>query len=511
MQVKATVWRLFEDALDFAADRPAVVEGDTRRDHAATACRVRRRMAFLAGHGVAAGDRVALLAPNGADFFETTFAVAGLGAVLVPLNTRWSQAEIGFALADSGARVLVHARSFADSVERLSGRGVLPLALEAAHTGDEEGIATCANDPDALAFLYYTSGTTGRAKGVMLTNANVCVHAAWTIEALGLTGEDRWAHVAPMFHLADAWATLAVTQVGGLHVMAPRFDPGAVGALIETEGVTLTNLVPTMLNRMVADPGVAARSFPSLRRILSGGAPIALSLVERVVEVFGCEYVQTYGMTETSPFLTMSLLDERQSRLGAQEQLRYRARTGRPFAGIELEVVDEKGTPVPRDDRTVGEIRVRGASVTPGYWRRSDETSSAFQEGWLCTGDLAVIDREGFVNIVDRKKDVILSGGETIYSTEVENVLASHPDVHEVAVYGAPDEDWGEVVRASVVLVPGAVASEEELIAYCKRRMAPFKAPRQVVFSAGLPRTGSGKIAKGLLRDRARDGHREPG
>src|SRR6185503_19150493 len=212
------------------------------------------------------------------------------------------------------------------------------------------------------------------------------------------------------------------------------------------------NLIPTMLKRLVESPRARTARFASLRLVLSGGAPISPALVRAVLEVLRCEYVQTYGMTETSPYLTVGILPEHLKRLGADEVLRLRARTGRPFGEVELEVVDEHERPVPADDRTVGEIRVRGATVTPGYWNRPEETVQALRAGWLYTGDLAVLDAHGLVNIVDRRKDMILCGGENVYSTEVENALYEHPAVLEAAVFGLPDESWGECVNAAVVL-----------------------------------------------------------
>jgi len=237
--------------------------------------------------------------------------------------------------------------------------------------------------------------------------------------------------------------------------------------------------------------------------MLSGGAPIAPQLVQRIVEVFRTEYVQTYGMTETSPYLTLGLLSDEQSRLSEEERFRLRVKTGRPFRAVELRVVDDAGRPVPADGTTVGEVLARGPTVTPGYWKRPDATAEAFTaDGFLRTGDLATLDAYGFLDIVDRKKDVIISGGEKVYSTEVEHRLAEHPAVLEAAVYGEPDDEWGERVRAAVVLRAGHTADSAALAAFCRERLAGFKVPRAFDFLAELPRTGSGKIAKRALRAR---------
>jgi fatty-acyl-CoA synthase len=266
--------------------------------------------------------------------------------------------------------------------------------------------------------------------------------------------------------------------------------------------VTLTNLIPTMLNDLVNHPEAASRDLSSLRLLMSGGAPMAPALVERVVQTFGCDYVQTYGMTETSPYLTMSLLPPHLRDLPASEQLAYKAKTGRPFATVELRVVDIDGGAVAPDGRQVGEIQVRGESVTPGYWNRPDATADAFtDDGFLRTGDLAVVDAEGFVDIVDRLRDMIITGGENVYSTEVEHALYAHAAVLEAAVIGLPDERWGEAVVAAVVLRPDQSVNDADLIAHCKTHLAAFKAPKRVVFLEALPRTGSGKIRKQTLRE----------
>jgi acyl-CoA synthetase (AMP-forming)/AMP-acid ligase II len=256
-----------------------------------------------------------------------------------------------------------------------------------------------------------------------------------------------------------------------------------------------------MLNLMIKHPRVSAYDYSSLRVILSGGAPIAPELVRQISETFGCDYIQTYGMTETSPYLTLSILKEHLRNLPPEEQLNYKAKTGRPFMAVDLQVVDENGIPVATDNQQVGEIWVRGDTITPGYWNRPEETEKAFHEGWLRTGDMAVVDVEGYVNIVDRKKDMIISGGENIYSIEVENVLYQHPKVLEAAVFGVPDEKWGEAVKAAVVMKDNETATEREIIHFCKENQASFKAPKSVDFLKELPKTGSGKIYKKGLRE----------
>ena len=455
--------------------------------------------------GLRVGDRVAILEDNTVAFLEAYFACAAAGLVATPLNTRLSSRELGEILQDSGARWVIASPRYEELIPRGSvERIVQPRSdwWEEMAAGGARGFEPVGADEDDVAHLYYTSGTTGRPKGVMLTHRNVCIHARSAIEELSITTADAWGHIAPMFHLADAWAVFAVTWVGGRHVMVPRFEAGAALAAVQEHRITLSNLVPTMLNLMVKHPSVGDHDLSSLRVVLSGGAPIAPELVRRVMEVFGCDYIQTYGMTETCPYLTLSILEDHLERLPEEERLAYKSKTGRPFKGVELEVVGEDGRPVAADETQVGEILVRGPTVTPGYWNRPEETAAAFSDGWLRTGDLAVLDAEGYVNIVDRRKDMIITGGENVYCIEVENALYEDPRILEAAVFGVSDERWGESVRAAVVLGPGEVASEADVIEACRPRLSSFKMPRSVVFLPELPRTGSGKISKRTLRER---------
>ncbi len=512
---------ILEKALSLHADREAVICGEHRFTYEMFARRTYALAAFLRASGVIRGECVAILHPNRHEFLEAYFAAAQIGAVLNPLNFRLSPRELAFILSDSGAETLIAAARFRDGVESLgkldtpvqrvvwTGQDERPSAFEAieyedvilAHTTDTPPSPPDMRDED-VAHLYYTSGTTGRPKGVMLTHKNVCTHALAAIAELQITDRDRWIHAAPLFHLADAWATFALTWVGGKHVVVEDFEPPEVLSLMERERVTLTNMIPTMLNMLVHTPGVTERDFSGLRVILSGGSPIAPEVVRRIMDTFGCDYIQTYGMTETSPYLTVSILKDSLTRLPAEEQFVYKARTGRPFLGVLLRVVREDGSEVARDDREVGEITVRGDIVTPGYWNRPEETTAALRNGWLLTGDMAVVDPEGYVNIVDRKKDMIITGGENVYSVEVENVLYEHPAVLEAVVIGVPDPKWGEAVKAVVVLNEGCSGDEEDIIRHCKERIAGYKAPKSVDFVEALPRTGSGKLYKKGLKDR---------
>ena len=513
---------LLPKAIKLFPNREAVVCGSTRLSYQEFGHRVWRLSHALNALGLVQGDRLAILHENCHVFLESYLAAAHLGLILVPLNYRLSPKELAMILRDSGSRMLLAQGKFRKNVEALRDLVKMEKILwtqpdsEPLKSGDdlyEELLRDQPRTPPRagthaggdVAHLYYTSGTTGRPKGVMLTHRNVKTHALGTIAELHLTDRDRWIHVAPLFHLADAWATFAITWVGGKHVLVPVFDPRSVFRAVENEGITITNLIPTMLNMMVNHPDVGKYDYSSLRVLLSGGAPIAPELVRRIIEAFRCDYIQTYGMTETSPYLTLSIIKDHLKSLPWEEQLRYKASTGREFIGVSLRVVDSEGNDVAGDNQQVGEIIVKGDIVTPGYWALPEETEKAFRDGWLYTGDLAVMDPEGYVNIVDRKKDMILTGGENVYSTEVENVLYAHPHVLEAAVIGVPDTHWGEAVKACVVLKKGGQATAEEIIGFCKEHLAHYKAPKTVDFLEELPRTGSGKIYKKGLKDSARE------
>ncbi|MBM4340426.1 MAG: fatty acid--CoA ligase [Deltaproteobacteria bacterium] len=499
--------------------KQAIVCGGKRWTYREFHDRVNRFSNSLKAFGIDKDDKVAILLPNCHTFLETYYGIAQIGATSVPINIRLSPGEIAFILQDSESKVLivdpVYQKQIDPTREKISGikkiiwtgDGIKVQEDRDLHyekilgqgnpSSPQETIIT----GEDIAQIYYTSGTTGRPKGVMLSHKNVTTHALGTIAEIHLTDRDVWIHVAPLFHLADAWATWAITWVGGTHVLVREFDSKAVLETIQKERVTLTNLIPTMLNLMVNYPEVGKYDYNSLRVLLSGGAPIAPEVVRKIVETFKCDYIQTYGMTETSPYLTVSILKGHLKTLPDKEQLKFKSKTGREFISVELKVVNDKGEEIKKDEKEVGEIIVRGDIVTKGYWKLPEETAKAIKNGWLHTGDMAVIDEEGYVTIVDRKKDMILTGGENVYSTEVENVLYMHPAILECAVVGVPDEKWGEAVKGVVVLKQGQTADEQEIIRFCKDRIAHYKAPKSIDFIAALPRTGSGKIQKKGLRD----------
>jgi len=513
------IWMTLGKALDLYPEKIAVLDGEHSYSYRQIGVRVAGLARFFQNCGIQPQDRISILEINSHAFLEVYYAAAGIGAILNPLNYRLAAGEIACILKDAGSRWLIAGTRFADLVigllkERVPLEGILWIGetprssisirchsyedMISANAGDFEPVSV---DENRVAHLYYTSGTTGRPKGVMLTHKNVCSHALGTIAELKLVDSDVWGHVAPMFHLADAWATFAISWVGGRHVMVGQFEAEAVMATIEKQKITLSNLIPTMLNLMIKHPRVGEYDFSSLRQILSGGAPIAPELVRSIMKTLGCDYVQTYGMTETSPYLTFSILKDHLKVLPPDVQLKYKSKTGRPAIGVNLKVVNDQGLPIAADEQQVGEIWVQGDTITPGYWNQPAETARAFAGGWLRTGDLATLDSEGYVNIVDRKKDMMVTGGENVYSTEVENVLYMHPKILEAAVFGVPDERWGEAVNAAVVLKAGESASEDEIIRFCKKHQASYKAPKAIHFMDELPKTGSGKIFKKGLRD----------
>ena len=511
---------ILEKALSLYADKEAVVNGDKRFTYEEFAERVYRLSHFLRSEGVDKHDCVAILHQNSHEFLEAYFAAALLGAVLNPLNFRLSPRELALILKDSGASVLIASERFAQSVDSLMCMektvnqvvwtglpGRLSSPFNAVHYEEVLKGAEAVAPPEPrisdndLAHLYYTSGTTGRPKGVMLSHKNVCTHALAAIAELKLDDRDTWIHVAPLFHLADAWATFAITWVGGRHVTTGDFDPALILSTMAREGVTITNMIPTMLNELVNTQGAKTYDFSALRVVLSGGAPIAPELTRRIMQTFKCDYIQTYGMTETSPYLTLSILKEHLTRLSAEEQFVFKAKTGRPFMGVLLRVIREDGTEVSPDNKEVGEIIVRSEAMTIGYWNLPEETAKTIKDGWLYTGDMGKLDDQGYVFIVDRRHDMIISGGKNIYPSEIEELLNSHEAILESAVIGVPDEHWVESVKAIVVLKEGMEVSGKEIIAFCKEHLASYKKPKSVEFCKELPKSLQGKILKKAIHE----------
>ncbi len=495
--------------------RQAVACGETRYTWEEFDQRTDALARGLASIGVVRGDRVAVLMLNCHRYLELYYACARMGAVIVPLNIRLARPEIVFILNDSESKVLVVDKTFAPYA---TGRDTFPTVEGIVFCGVEtpEGMINYDDvvskgthmqesvdqemEDDDLAGLFYTGGTTGRAKGVMLSHNNVMSNAINVIIAISFTSQDRWLHAAPMFHLADLGATFGLSMLGACHVFIPIFQPEQVLQVIQSEKVTTTVLVPTMINSVLNHPNVDNFDLSSIRRLVYGASPMPVELLKQGLQKWGQIFVQGYGMTETSPVLTV--LESTDHILeGTPEQVRRLSSCGKEILGVEVRVVDQEGEDVHPGE--IGEIIARGPNVMMGYWRMPEATSAAIVEGWMHTGDLATIDEENYIYIVDRAKDMIISGGENVYSVEVENALYTHPAVLEAAVIGIPDETWGEAVHAVVVCKPGMHVTADELIEHSRSLIASYKVPRSVEFSQdALPKSGAGKILKRNLRDK---------
>jgi fatty-acyl-CoA synthase len=498
-------------------EKTAVVDGDRRFTYGQFAERTNRLANGLLDLGLSPGDRVAFLAYNSYPLLEGYYGVLEVGGVLLPLNIRLSPGEITYILNDAGAAYLFADADFAPvvdaiwpSLERKPGvvwlsshpdgrQGRLYDRLLA--ESSPEAPAAADVDENAVAELFYTSGTTGQPKGVMLTHRNLYLHALDSLIAIRATNRDVQLHTIPLFHV-NGWGTpQALTAVGGTHVMMRKFDPGEALRLVEQEKITRFFAVPTMLNLILSHPDVRTRDLSSLNLVMTGGAPTPPDMVRRGEEILGCEVIGGYGLSETSPILTFASDQNDPAEESAEERWRRRASTGLPIVGVELKLLDGDGNEVPWDGASVGEIVVRSNVVMKGYWKDDEATERVMGGGWFRTGDMAVVEPNGYVTIVDRSKDIIVSGGENISSVEIEKTLYEHPAVLETAVIGIPDGRWGEVPAAVVALRPGSEATADELIEFCRERMAAFKVPKRVDFAKSLPKGGTGKILKRELRE----------
>lgn len=482
----------------------AVVDGATRLSFAQLGERCVRLGAALLALGIRQGDRIAVLMDNSHRYLELHCAIPGIGAVIVPINSRLAPAEMAYVLADSGATVFVVDERHTETAARLAGRGIRLLRapdeyeslVSAASPTPLPGPASAAD----LAGLYYTSGTTGAGKGVMLSHANLVAANLQLAIAFQMRREFVVLNVFPLFHLAAIAGMYALIWLGVKQVFVPTADVGLILETIQRERITHASIVPTLLNVLLADARSANADLSSLQQLTHGGSPIAPDLCVRAFDRLKCRLVQGYGMTETAGVGTL-LHDEHL--LLNHERI---TSAGRVVAGMELVVRRPDGRPC--KPREVGEVTLRGPNVMSGYWQKLEQTAQVLRAGWLWTGDLAFLDEQNYVFIVDRTKDMIVSGGENVYSAEVEAALASRPEVLEVAVIGVPSQKWGEEVHAVVRLRPGSVPGADELIAHCRGRIAPYKCPKAVTFvSEELPKSAVGKILKREVRARFWTGH----
>jgi acyl-CoA synthetase (AMP-forming)/AMP-acid ligase II len=488
-------------------DRPATICRDRVRTVAESFDRIARLAGALSVLGVQRGDRVGILALNSDRYHEYFYATVWLGAAVNPANIRWSPAEIAYSLRESDTRTLFVDDAFAPVIPAL--REQFPGLTTVIHCGDGElpdgalsyetlvAEATPIEDTrtggDELAGVFYTGGTTGHPKGVMLSHDNLLSSALGGLASGHFVSPGgRLMHAAPMFHLAAIGAWIAGCLVGSTHVIVPMFSPAAVMAAIAEHEVTDTLLVPTMIQMLVDDPSIGESDLSSLVTLVYGASPISEALLERARKVFpSAGFVQGYGMTEMSPVVALLTPQD-------HDVPRLRRAAGRSAPTVEVRIVDPNDNEVPRGE--VGEVVARGDNVMLGYWNRPQDTAAAVRDGWMHTGDGAWMDENGYIFIVDRIKDMIITGGENVYSAEVENALAGHPAVAACAVIGVPDPDWGERVHAVVVLLPGQAATADEIRTHCKTLIAGYKAPRSVDFVDALPMSGAGKILKRDLR-----------
>jgi long-chain acyl-CoA synthetase len=492
------------------AEGLATVDGDRRRSWREIGERVAKLAGALRDLGVRRGDRVAVLMLNSDRYLELYLGIAWAGLVIVPTNIRWSQAEILDSLHDCRASALVVDKAFAAMGVELAKAVALKLIYADDDAGPAEAlayeklIAASQPVPDAmaaredLAGIFYTGGTTGRSKGVMLSHANIVSNALHMLSEGLLPEGSVYLNAAPMFHLANGAGMFAALIGGGSNVVVRMFNPELVMAAIAKEKVTVTLLVPTMIQMLTDHPDFHTADMSSLQRIMYGASPINEALLKRAIAGLpGVAFNQLYGMTELSPVATHLPWDQHTGEATASKN-RQRA-CGRAAIGCEVRIVDLDHQPVAHG--VVGEVAVRGQNVMMGYWERPEETAKAVIDGWMHTGDGGYMDEEGYVYLVDRVKDMIISGGENVYSMEVENVIAQHPAVSQCAVIGIPSEQWGETVHAFVIPKAGAQLNAAEIIAFCKDRIAGYKSPRSVdVRTEPFPLSGAGKVLKRELR-----------
>jgi fatty-acyl-CoA synthase len=494
--------------------RTAVIDGDQRWTYAQFFDRCDRWSAVLQDWGVVAGDRIAYIAPNTHAQLESFYAVPQLGAVLVPLNYRLTADDFAYLIQHAGARVVCVHADHLDGVDAI--RAQLPqverfVALEGARAGwlDYEALLAKAStdfEPTSVAetdllSINYTSGTTSRPKGVMITHRNAYMNVVGELIHHPMGPSERYLWTLPMFH-ANGWTYVwTVTAVGGTHVCVRKVDPRSVFAQIASERITMLCAAPTVLIGLANAPADVRGAAPRGVRVITAGAPPAASTIERIEGELGWTITHVYGLTETSPLITVCEPRAEHAALTAAQRAAIKARQGvEMITSGEVRVVDEHDDEVPADGKTLGEITVRGNVVMRGYYNDPEASEKALRGGWFRSGDAAVVHADGYIEIRDRYKDVIISGGENISSIEVESVLLRHHAIQEVAVVGMPHERWGESPHAFVVLRAGATATAVEIIAFAREHMAHFKAPTAVTLMSELPKTATGKIQKYVLR-----------
>ena len=494
-------------AMQLTPNRVSTILGDRERTVAESADRIARLAGALVALGVQPGDRVGILSLNSDIFHEALLGVPWAGGAVVPVNFRWSPAEIAYSLDECGVAILLVDDMFLGQVEPL--RGLYAGLTTVIHTGEKatpdgmlsyEPLLEASDAVDdrrrggADVFgIFYTGGTTGTPKGVTLTHDNMMT-SAYGCVASGefVTAYGRLMHAAPMFHLADIASWVGGLLVGSTHVFVPAFTPAGALQTMADFAITDALLVPTMIQMMVDSAGAADVDVSHVQHIIYGASPMPEALLARARALFSnATFLQAYGMSELAPVATMLLMADHDDPV-------HRPSAGRAAPHTEVRVVDENDVEVPRG--TIGEIVVRGGATMVGYWNRPVETAEALRGGWMHTGDGGYMDDDSYVFVVDRIKDMIITGGENVYSIEVENVISKHPSIATCAVIGLPDDKWGERVHAVVVLLPGAALDLEDLQALAREHIAGYKIPRSITLAEGLPISAAGKVLKRELR-----------
>jgi long-chain acyl-CoA synthetase len=498
-------------ALQQRPNGSATVFAGRRQTFAQYADRVARLAGALQRLGIRRGERIAILAHNSDRYAECFMAAWWIGAVANPVNTRWSAAEVAYSLNDSASSVLLAddaclALAAAMPQQAPSLRALIHFGEAARPEGvaDYEALLRAAEPVedlrcggDELAVICYTGGTTGAPKGVMLSHGNLWSSAIARLAEAPVGADGTALQVAPLFHVAGLGGLVTQTIVGACNVFLPSFNAQAVMECIERERVTQVVLVPTMVQMLLDHPAFGRYRLDSLKRIIYGASPISETLLERALQALpGVDFMQSYGMTEAAPVVAMNPAQNHTAEGRLKGKLRA---AGKAAFSVEIRIVDAGGDEVPR--RTVGEVAVRGPNIMQGYWNKPEETAAALRGGWLHTGDGAWMDEDGYIHIVDRMKDMIISGGENVYSAEVENAISRHPAVAACAAIGIPSAEWGESVHAAIVLKAGMQATAEEIQIHCRALIAGYKCPKSVEFRSELPLSAAGKVLKTALRE----------
>lgn len=515
----STIKEVIDNCVRLYPEKPAFVFGDKRYSYKQVNQRVNRLINAFRRMGVKRGDHVGILAYNCPQYFEV-FALAKAGMVTVPLNYRSVSSELDYLINNSEISTLILEKEFVDIVGSISGsiggvKNFICLDAEVEGMQDyEQLIADSTPDepeeevkPEDMAAIFYSSGTTGRPKGAVHTHRSLVAEMLLpeAVPALEMSARDVALAVMPFFHVGGSAAHMLSTfAMGSTIVVLRKFDEEAVLRAIEEHKVSYVCLVPSMIISLLEYPSLGKYDISSLRTIAYTGAPMPLEAMKKAIRYFGPILVQSLGQTET---LKMTVLAKGEHKLeGSPQELKRLESSGRPPFDGEIRIVDKNGKEV--GPGTPGEIIARSDRMMPAYWKMPKETAETIKDGWLYSGDAGLMDADGYVYLVDRKKDMVISGGENIYSREVEDVVRRHPAVAEAAVVGVPDEQWGESVKAIAVLKPGSAATEEEIIAFCKERLASYKKPKSVEFWDSVPVTATGKVKKNEIREKYWVGHK---